>query len=242
MNLLRTIQSLTRRLGWDLVPYNPEQHPQRRRLQLLKHHEIDMVLDVGANVGQFALELRRSGYRGHIVSFEPLATAFAELHEAARGDASWRVVRLALGAEKGSCAINRAVNVESSSFLAMLPRHLEAAPNSRYRDTEIVEIDTLDAVFDNHCSGAKRIFLKIDTQGFESQVLEGAAQSLAKIDLVQLELSLVPLYEGQALIDELRNRLEALGYSLVGLDSSFADARTGQVLQVDGVFRRGPAG
>jgi FkbM family methyltransferase len=223
------------------VPYNPEQHPQRRRLQLLRHHEIDLVLDVGANVGQFAIELRRSGYRGRIVSFEPLADAFAELQIAARGDASWRVVKLALGADKGTSVINRAANVESSSFLAMLPRHLEAAPHSNYRATEVVEVETLDAMFGEYCSGARRIFLKIDTQGFESQVLDGATESMARIDLVQLELSLVPLYKGQALMDELKSRLEALGYALIGLDSSFADARTGQVLQVDGVFRRGPA-
>jgi FkbM family methyltransferase len=236
--LLDVLRAFTRRLGWDLVPYNAEQHAILRRQRLLEHHGVDLVLDVGANVGQFGLELRRAGYKGRIVSFEPLGDAFAALEAVSRGDPQWQVVHTALGAQRGTQTMHRAANSESSSLLNMLPLHVQAAPRARYEGAETVCIETLDGLYDELCAGAKNVYLKIDTQGYESQVLDGATRSLRHIDTVQLELSLVPLYEGQSLIDDLRHRLRAEGFELVALDSSFADARTGHVLQVDGVFRR----
>ena len=111
MKLLAMLQSCTRRLGWDIVPYNAEQHAQLRRYRLLLHHDIDLVLDVGANIGQFGRELRRAGYRGRIVSFEPLADAFAALQATASQDSNWQTVQLALGSTPGVSPMHRAANV-----------------------------------------------------------------------------------------------------------------------------------
>jgi hypothetical protein len=84
--------------------------------------------------------------------------------------------------------------------------------------------------------------MKIDTQGYESRVLQGAQGSLARIDTVQMELSLVPLYEGELLFQEMWELLRAKGYTLVAIESGFSAPASGQLLQVDGIFHRFPEG
>ena len=238
MNIIETLQRWTRRFGYDLVPFNATQHPLPRRRRLIEHYGIDTVLDIGANIGQFGRELRELGYCGRIVSFEPLTEAFKHLQAAARGDDAWRVVNMALGDTPGTQQIHRAANSESSSLLDMLPLHLEAAPYSRYTGEQPVRVETLDAVFDDVCRGARSIFMKIDTQGYEAHVLRGAACSMRHIDTVQIEMSLAPLYDGQALFNDLYAELTGQGFVLVGMESNFGDARTGHLLQLDGIFRR----
>jgi FkbM family methyltransferase len=238
MNLLETIRSWTRRFGWDLVPYNAAQHPLPRRRRLIEHLDVDTVLDIGANTGQFGLELRESGYSGRIVSFEPLTDAFKQLQTAARGDSDWRAMNIALGDTPGLQTIHLAGNSESSSLREMLPLHLDAAPYSRYTGDETVRVETLDAMFDDVCRDSRNIYMKIDTQGYEAQVLSGAANCLARIDTIQVEMSLAPLYAGQALFGELYAKLTGSGYVLVGVENNFGDARTGQLLQIDGIFHR----
>ena len=89
------------------------------------------------------------------------------------------------------------------------------------------------------CAGRfNRVYMKIDTQGFESKVLKGAGNSLMRIDTVQMEMSLVPLYEGEMLFNEMCMFMTEKGYSLIAIESGFSDQNTGQVLQVDGIFHR----
>jgi FkbM family methyltransferase len=242
MNLIETVQAWTRRFGWDVVPFNAAQHALPRRRRLIEHHGIDTVLDIGANAGQFGRELRGLGFRGRIVSFEPLSEAFKRLQAAARGDAGWRVLNVALGDAPGTQKLHLAGNSESSSLLEMLPLHLDAAPYSRYKGEETVRVETLDAVFEEVCKGAQNIYMKIDTQGYEAQVLRGAARSLERIDTIQIEMSLAPLYSGQALFGDLYADLTNGGYVLVGAENNFGDARTGHLLQIDGIFHRDRAG
>jgi FkbM family methyltransferase len=205
---------------------------------MIEGRGIDLVLDIGANAGQFGSELRRLGYRGAIVSFEPLSEAFRRLEAVARGDVGWNVKNLALGATSGTHTIHQAANSESSSLLQMLPLHSDAAPYSRYTGEESVLVEPLDAMFDDVCMGARKVYMKIDTQGYESQVLMGAARSLGRVDMIQIEMSLAPLYEGQALFGDLYAELTGRGFALVGLESNFVDPRTGHLLQVDGIFHR----
>lgn len=215
--------------------------PAAQLVASLRKFDIDLVLDVGANNGQFASEIRHYGYAGRIVSFEPLSQAHGKLLRSSAGDPMWDAYpRCALGDHDGEVEINIAGNSESSSILPMLESHRSAAPESAYKGKEIVPIKTLDAVAGQYLKDARVPFLKIDTQGFEWHVLDGARDTLPHIKGILVELSLVPLYEGQHLWREVIDRLEAEGFTLWAFKPVFSDLSQGRTLQLDGVFYRNP--
>ena len=212
---------------------------ERRKGRLLAHLGIDLAIDVGANRGQYGRHLRMLGYARRIVSLEPGSEAYAHLVEAASADACWEVRRLALGARGETRTFHIAGNIGmSSSFLDMLPAHSAAAPNADYVGAEEIETVPLDAIFATLRGAARHVFLKLDVQGMEAEVLHGAAASLPTIDLIELECSLVPLYRGELLLPAMIERLGAAGFMPVGLSGGFDDQRTGQLLQVDALFAR----
>lgn len=226
------------RFGIDIARY-PESDPLFRLAHLLRTTDTTLVLDVGANDGGYATSIRRLGYMGRIVSFEPVRAAFDRLRSYAGKDARWDPMRLAVGATDGTATINVAGNAEaSSSLLPMLSRHVSAAPSSAYVGTEEVRISRLDTVWDELGGDEDEVFLKIDVQGAEKQVLDGAERVLHQVCGVQCELNLVELYEGQAGFREMTDRLESAGFLLCGLVPGFSDRATGQMLQADGIFVR----
>lgn len=241
MGFKAAIRSTFRLLGLDIHRYVPSMQNTPLIISSMRKFEIDLVLDVGANKGQFASEIRRYGYKGRIVSFEPLSQAYAELQQYSEGDSLWEVYpRCALGDHEGEVEINIAGNSQSSSILPMLESHRSAAPESAYQGKEVAPIKTVDAVVKQYLDGSRSPFLKIDTQGYEWQVLDGALDTLPHIKGVLIELSLVPLYEGQHLWREVVDRLEAAGFTLWAFQPVFSDHVLGRTLQVDGVFYRNP--
>lgn len=205
----------------------------------LRHHHVDLVFDIGANEGQFARELRAGGYSGGIVSFEPLSSAHARLLQASANDKAWHVQpRCAVGDHLGEIELNISGNSVSSSILPMLSAHRDAAPQSSYQGREATPLITLDSVTSSYLPGAQAPFLKVDTQGYEWQVLDGARDILPRVCGIQIELSLVPLYEGQRLWRDCIERLEANGFQLWTLSPEFVDPVTGRTLQWDGLFFR----
>ena len=233
-----SLQKLLRRVGLDVQRYDPQKDGVLRRQLLLTHYGVRLVLDVGANAGQYARLLRRGGYRHAIVSFEPQSAAFRELEARAARDPAWRAFNVALSDVEGTTRINLAGNSLSSSLLGMLPTHAESAPESSYVGSETVATRRLDGLLPTLAPPGTPVFLKIDTQGFELKVLEGAGEALRQVDTLELELSLVPLYEGAPLFAEMLGWLAARGYELVGLEPAFSDPRTGRLLQADGFFHR----
>lgn len=209
--------------------------PWRKLIQWL---EIDLVLDVGAGVGQYGTTLRKMGYGGRIASFEPLTTARAKVEVRAAADASWSVLPYALGEADGSTVLHVAGNSGSSSILDMLERHRAAAPVSVYVGEESVEVRRLDGILDQVLGSASRPFLKLDVQGYELAVLRGAGDRLPSFVGMQLELSTVPLYAGAPLRGEVEEFLAGAGYALAGVKQGFSDPATGQMLQLDGIFVR----
>lgn len=225
------------RCGADIIRY-PGRHPGARRVHLLNHYGVTVVIDVGANDGGYARELREFGYRGRIVSFEPLGDVYHRLSEAASRDDHWVAIRSAVGDTTGRVVMNVAGNSTSSSVLPMLETHEKCAPSSEYVGTEDVPIVRLDDVWSDHTNASDVTFLKVDTQGFERQVLDGALQSLPYFMGIQLELSFVPLYEGAMLFPEAMERLTSTSFDLVSLEPGFSDPASGRMLQADGVFMR----
>ena len=199
---------------------------------------IDTVLDVGANIGQFGSALRASGYRGRLVSCEPLADAFAQLCRRSAADTSWSARRVAVGARPGTLELNVAGNSFSSSLLPMTRAHAEAAPGSEFVGTQTVQVTTIAELVGELGVDPARTMLKVDTQGYEAPVLDGAGELLGRLAAVALELSFVSLYEGQDLFDDLVGRVTGAGYRWYGVEPGFADPRTGRMLQCDGFFVR----
>lgn len=228
------LQRILRALRWDLVPLGGPGEPG----ELLHLQHVDMVLDVGASVGNYGKRIREAGYEGPICSFEPLSAAFRQLERNTAGDPLWQCRNLALGPEPGTAEINVAGNSESSSLLAMEERHEQAAPSSVYIGTETVEVTTLDAVWDEVAGDAKRPFLKLDVQGYELETLRGGSNVLARLYGVQAELSLVPLYEGGPLWLEVVQFMSDHGFHVAGLEGGYTDPETGEMLQADAIFIR----
>lgn len=228
-----------RRAGLDVRHHHPATDPLHLRSQAFASFGIDVVFDIGANTGQFGQELRDCGYTGRIISFEPLSSAHAQLSQAAHNDPAWTVApRSAVGDQVGTIEINISGNSVSSSILPMKDLHTSASATSAYRGREETAITTVDAVAGDYLRESDTLLLKIDTQGFEWQVLDGAAATLKRTKAVLCELSLVPLYEGQRLWGDLMARLEAEGFTFWSMERGFTDPRNGRLLQVDGLFVR----
>ena len=210
----------------------------RRRMRLIQRKNIATVIDVGANVGQYAAQLRKLGYAGWIHSYEPLPEAFARLQARARPDPKWRVFQLAVGDSADPVTLHIAGNSESSSILDMAQLHLDAAPASRFVASVTVPSTTLDSILSE--LPAQPTLLKIDTQGYEGRVLAGAARSLNKIELLEIELSFFEVYVGQPLFRQIDSLLLAADFELVSLaeGEAFFDQRTGELLQIDGIYAR----
>ncbi len=240
MNLRHQFRKAFWKTGLDVVRFKHAFHPVWQRRRLLELKRISLVLDVGANTGGFATHMRGDvGWRGPMVSFEPLSDAFAALRRAAAGDAQWRQAQIALGDRDEEAVINVAGNSQSSSLLEMLPAHAAAAPTACYQGREKISVRRLDSVFHEYGRENDSVYLKIDTQGFESRVLAGVGKHLQQIAVLQLELSVVPLYQGEMVATEMIAHLQSLGFVLSNLEPVFKDRRSEALLQVDGLFFRG---
>mgnify|MGYP003640820337 CR=1 FL=1 len=203
----------------------------------LLHHHIDLLFDVGANTGQYALQSRKGGYKGRIISFEPLPDAHATLLAKSKKDTLWTIhERCAIGSAPGVAEINISKNSYSSSLRKMLSSHSSAAPESLYIGKAKTNVIALDSVFESYSKPNDRVFLKIDTQGFETEVLNGVCGHLRNVCVVQLELSVIPLYENQDLYRYYLDFFEKNGFVLWSLVPGFFHPGTGQLLQFDAVF------
>lgn len=228
-----------RAVGVEVHRYSSAPSATEQIVLAMNRFGIDLVLDVGANQGQFASEIRNGGYSGHILSFEPLSKAHAALRRASEDDSKWDVApRCAVGDHDGEAEINIAGNDVSSSLLPMLDSHLRAAPDTAYVGKEAVPLRTLDSMAAEHVTKFNNTLLKIDTQGFEWAVLDGAECVRKNMRGVMLELSLVPLYEGQRLWREVMNRLEKEGFVLWAVQPEFVDTNDGRTLQMNGILFR----
>lgn len=238
-NLKRTIKQTLRRLGLEVHRFTPGSSRTARLIAAMDSCGINTVLDVGANEGQFGEELRIGGFTGRIVSFEPMADAYGKLLKRSLNDPHWKVApRCAIGTERGTVELNVAGNSVSSSLLPMLEAHRAAAPQSAYSRREPVTMLPLDEAAPPFLDDSGQILLKIDTQGYEWQVLDGAPSLLARSCAVLIELSLVPLYEGQSLWHDCVSRLEKAGFTIWSMEPEFIDSKTGRTLQINGLFIR----
>jgi FkbM family methyltransferase len=187
-SIKQLVQGSLRQIGYDIGRTRPG------LITFLQTRKVDVVFDVGGNEGQFGHWLRQGGYQGRIVSFEPIRSVFDVLKAHAANDKAWEAHHVALGEASGQAVINVA---ESSVFSSLLPLRSAASvfdTESTQTRAEEITIATLDQ-FAPSFEG-RNCFLKIDTQGFERQVLLGAKKTLPTLKGVQMELPVIHLYAG----------------------------------------------
>ena len=230
------------RVGFELRRFSVEQSENARFISMLRTHNVNLIFDVGANAGQFGVLLREIGFDGKIISFEPLSDAREILLNISKNDPLWQIaLQTAIGEENGEIEIQIAGNSQSSSVLDMLDTHVRAAPDSKYIGKEKVALRTLDSIAPDYMDSNSIAFIKIDTQGYETQVMNGAKKLMSQIVGLQVEISLVPLYKGQCLFDEMLKKLKNDGFELWSISTVFSDPNTAQLLQVDATFFRAPS-
>lgn len=224
---------------FNILGFHIEYYPKlvlKSRIDLINTHNIKTIIDVGANKGQYAKEMRELGFKGDIISFEPLKEAYSILAQESNKDKKWYIHNFALGSSNEVLEINVASNLASSSILEMEKSHIEALPYIKYVSKEKINLRQLDNVWnDLIAEHPKEYYLKIDTQGFENEVLKGSENVLAHIKGIQLEMSLTTLYSNEWLFDEMYDYLKKKGYQLSGLEPQFYDTN-GKLLQMDGIF------
>ncbi len=189
------------------------------RRRIFEELEIDLVIDAGANVGQFGQSLRRF-YRGDIVSFEPVPPVFRVLSETAKGDAGWHCQNMALGSGKSVLTIHVPTDNTMSSFHKMndfceSKFSLDAGQAAEFE----VPVDRLEAVLDRTIPDwkSRSIFLKMDTQGYDLEVFKGVGAVMERVVALQSEISQIPLYDGMPDWKESLAAYEAAGFQLSGL-------------------------
>jgi FkbM family methyltransferase len=234
-------RGMLRSVGLDLIRWTPQSSTEAALAKMFIKRCVDTVIDAGANEGQYARLMRHMGFSGKIISFEPLSSAHERLQESAAADPMWKVApRMALGDHEGEVSIHVASNGgASSSIFGMLEMHKSAAPDVRYVGSELVPISRLDSIVGGFLQDEeKSIFLKVDVQGYELQVLDGANELLKRIVGAQLEVSFVSLYQGQALLPTLIDYMMRRGFEIWGIIPGFTDNSSGRMLQADVIFFR----
>lgn len=244
MSMKSALQKVCNACGLEVRILKNSNSERQVLKDVLRLARIDTILDVGANSGQFAAIAFDAGFNGLLVSFEAQASVHAELERRAAGRGrSWIVApRAALGSGSGKIEINISENSVSSSILPMKSVHLQAEPQSRYVAKETVDLVRLDGLAGPLVAQARNMMIKVDTQGYEKEVLEGATGILDRTAAIQLELSLVPLYDGAPSFVELTSYVQQLGYELFSIVPGFRDRHSGRLLQIDGFFVRTTAG
>lgn len=232
------IKQMLNKWGVDIGRYPS---PVMRALgTILKTHDINLVLDVGANDGWYSKHLRSIGYQNRIISFEPLKEPFDQVSAYAKKFGSnHMVMNCALGETDGFSIINVSQNSVSSSILKATATLNKAVSETRYVDSREIKISKLDTIFSSLSNPTHdNIFLKMDVQGYEMNVLRGAVESLQYIQGIQLETAFLELYEDEKLFKDMVPYIESLGFELYLIVPGFLDQTSGRMLEADCVFMR----
>ena len=195
-------------------------HGLRNRAVLkdvLKKLAINCVLDVGGNTGQYGRRLRQIGYHGHIISFEPIMASYEILKASAAKDENWSVFPYALGGVNEKKEINVMAATDLSSFLVPREDSQNRFKQNRVERKEEVQVWRLDNILDTclDMEAHPRLYLKLDTQGFDLSVMEGAQNIIPKILGLQTEISLHNIYHGMPSFLESISKFQSYGFNVI---------------------------
>ena len=236
----KVIKRALRRLGYDLVQYPSSETYGEHIKALLTTLDIDLVLDVGAHQGEYAFFLREVGYSGRIISFEPVALNFAVIARHCGHDRSWQVHNLALGSEDADRSMNVMSNSFLNSFLAPSEFGARSVDGNDIKSIEKVTVRRLDGLFDQmlNAAGAHNVFLKMDTQGWDLEVLRGADACISRIGAVQSEVPLKAIYKGMPSFMAVITECDRLGFEITGMFPVSRDTNNLAIVEFDCVMTR----
>jgi len=238
LNQSQTFRLVGKALNNFLTRYELELTNKSFRLKsFLNQYQVDFIVDIGANKGQFATRVFDSQFKGNLVSIEPQQELYEVLVRKSQKHKRWRVFPpIALSDYEGYADLNLSENSQSSSLLVITSKHTTAAPTAAFKGTNRVRVSTLDNLLLPEIDSYSNIFLKIDVQGGERSVLQGGKRFLTKTLLIQIELSLSEMYEGEPLFNAQYEYLYNLGFRLIDFNPVFRDPVSNELLQFDGIF------
>lgn len=200
--------------------------------QLLSALNINCVIDVGANRGGFVDDIRTIGYRGRLISFEPLQKEFEYISHRFSSDSNWQGYQMALGKEKKFMKIHVYEESVYSSFL-------ESSNNEKEIGYQEVQVNRLDDIFPALVQGIEtpKVFLKMDTQGFDLEVFNGASGCLDYIKGIQSEISIQSIYKGMPHYLEALQVYESAGFELFNI-STVSRMENGGLIELNCFMKR----
>ena len=206
-------------------------------VQTLKYYDIDLVIDIGANEGQFAKKIIDYGFRNKIISFEPIKNVNKILRYNSKNHQNWIVSKsFGFGNLNQTQFINVSKNSVSSSILEINKKHLQAQPDARTIGKEKIRLITLNSYLNKYKFKNKSIFIKIDTQGYEKKIILGAKKVLNRVTGLMIEVSISKVYKKEADYMAIINLMKKLDFYVWSIERGFTDKKTGQVLQLDIIF------
>lgn len=194
MIFVSTIKKIAKFFDVDIKRFSGISTLESNILHCLKKYDIDIVIDVGANVGQFGQLLRMLGYKNKILSFEPDPVVFLELSKKCINDSKWECINSALGEFEGKLVLHRYNHSTFSSMREINKVGEQNFPNIHLEENISVEVKTLNYVLKGSVYEGKRIFLKLDTQGYDLEVFKGSVEKLSQIFVIMTELSFIQIY------------------------------------------------
>lgn len=239
MGKIKIHRRLAHKLGYDLEKFNRQVTVDTHLRELLPRLNIDLVLDVGANTGQFGHALRDIGYEGQILSFEPGAAAFQQLEDACRQDSQWLAHKMALSTTEGEVEL---LVSEASVFSSIHASNEYGA--AKFGDDiatdhkEMVPMQRLETFIDTNIKdfSKRKVLLKMDTQGHDRDVFTGAGKYRDKFSALQSEISVLPIYEGTADYMEMLAMFREFEYEVTGLYTVSRHRKTGHIIELDCVM------
>ncbi|MEM9622219.1 MAG: FkbM family methyltransferase [Pseudomonadota bacterium] len=235
----RWYRRLAHKLGYDLVKFNKQITVETHLRALLPVLKVDLVLDVGANEGQYAQALRYVGYTGDIMSFEPAAAAYARLSQRAQADPRWQTFNLALSDTQGSAELHQSAASVFNSLHATSEFGRQKFGASITADTtETISLNRFDEFAAQHLPdlAKRRVFLKMDTQGHDLAVMRGCGDWATRFCGLQSEVAVMPIYEGIPDYMQAISEYRALGYEVTGLFTVSRNRASGHVVEFDCVM------
>ncbi len=224
-NYKTIVRNLTRGRGVEVRQFDPDLSLDTFLWTLFAALDINCVIDVGGHRGEYATLLRNNGYRGEIISFEPVLESYQHLMKLSAQDSNWQVHRMGLGNVETTLDINVGEHTNFSSFHE--PSSYGHATNPHIATTAVqtVPVKRLDAIFDKIMAHipTPRIYLKMDTQGWDANVFEGTEGCRDRILALQSEMSIQPLYDGMPTWMQTIEQYQAGGYEISSMFAGFRD-------------------